>query len=252
MKEMTNAECRVANVEEVKPISGSAAIQIGWTALIEAFTNHWQDAAMSATEIQVYVGESAHEFLKVGWLREERRASGSLFWPAGALAEYLARDVEADPLKLEDEAGSKLETRNSELHISTVPIPHIVPTPTGTGPARAPELEASPSSNGAASAVAAPFPDGRWDVRPGRASALQADLEKMIGVMRIVSDETRRKLTEIVSAQDLAGWPDWRTVDQGLSGLFRLTTELDTALMELTGRVDSCRPALKQLNQRRA
>lgn len=130
----------------VKPLA-NAEIQIGWTALVEAFSNHWHGCGMSAEEINIYVGVSAREFLKVGWLREEKRAAGHLFWPAGPLLDELNRQPEPEHcidcapefsdcwndigacikrprtvLRQPDTCNLHPET----VHVSTYPTPHIV------------------------------------------------------------------------------------------------------------------------------
>lgn len=213
-----------ARVAAVQSIHGSAAIQLGWTALIEAFSNHWQGCGMSGTELNVYVGASPHEFLKVGWLREEKRAAGSLFWPAGQLQDYLTADVE-EPGSTESRA-----TEPSAVHVSTKPFPHVVPTPSETAPACQAESRASNNSHGAAGAVAAPFPPlrvhGRWDTRPVMSTALQRDLEEMISSLRIISEETRANLTELCAVQEMQGWDQRETMLQGVTHLRRLASDL--------------------------
>lgn len=213
-------------IAAVQSLNGSAEIQIGWTALIEAFSNHWAGCGMSGTELNVYVGASPHEFLKVGWLREERRAAGSLFWPAGQLLDYLARDVETEDRSQESGVSGQ---EAAAIHISTVPFPQVVPTPTGTIPVREIEPGASNRSHGTTGTDAVPLSSrtgGRWDPRPTRATPLQRDLEEMIGALRIVSEETRGKLTELCGVQEMQDWNQRETMLQGVTHLRRLASDL--------------------------
>lgn len=196
-----------------------------WTGLCEAFRNHWKGRGMSANDLLVYVGSYPRPFVLAGWLKADlggpRPDNPVLFWPAGELKAELERDVEG---------GARGATRpaedGSEVHVSTFPIPHVVPTPTEMSAARALKSGASPSSTTAASAAAA------VDFQRPPRTAVERELEEMIQTLKGVSVEMQTACNALARDQADAGWPEWRAMEDGAAALLRLSSDLHHALLQ--------------------
>jgi hypothetical protein len=213
------------NMTPKNNITGSAEVQLGWTALVENFSNHWLGCGMSAEDLNIYVGVPAYRFRDTGWLREEFRAEGHLFWPAGQLQAALLREVEQAMRDVTDVA--------EPVHVSTVPFPHVVePTPTETIAARQIESRPSQSSPATAGAVAVAYPRGRWDATVVHESGLTKDLSDMIGVLKVAGDSVRERLMEITMEQQDANWPERTKVLNAVAHLRRLASDLFNELSD--------------------
>jgi hypothetical protein len=260
-----NSECGIRNAE-LKPITGSAEIQIGWTALVEAVSNHWLGCGMSAEEINIYVGVPTRHFLKVGWLREEKRAAGHLFWPAGQLLDELKREPELvgrdsvepsqDPARGIDQGSTESHpTDGNAIHVRTFPFPHVVPTTSERSTASEDQSGSLRDEAGVACAEAASeFNDaatgtpstavrrgGRWDANPvgadqgsteSRPTGVTKELAEVIGVLKVSADSVRERLTEITMEQQDAGWPDRTQVYNAVAHLRRLASDLFNELAD--------------------
>lgn len=199
-----------------------AELLLGWTGLCEAFRNHWHGRGMTREEVQVYVGADALPFVRTGWLKCDqggpRPDNPVLFWPAGELLAELTKDVEG---------GARGATRpTDEVHVSTFPIPHVVPTPTEMSAARALRSGASPSSTTAASAAAA------VDFQRPPRTAVERELEEMIETLKGVSVEMQSACNALARDQAATGWPEWKAMEDGAAHLLRLSSDLHHALLQ--------------------
>lgn len=245
-EQAVNTKIQDPKTKTLEPLTGSAEVQLGWTGLLVAFRNHWHGCGMSATEITIFVGVSAREFLKVGWLRQELRADGHLFWPAGPLKDALEREGDdADAAAPEDAPRTTQHDPDPPIHVSTFPIPHIVPAPSASDTARQPRPEAIPpeSSNATAGAAAAASSRGRWDANPVETSPVMQEMAAMIGALKVAGEEVRLKWLDLAQTQDLKGWEDIETIANGTAHLRRLASDLFNHMADAEFRIELARRA---------
>ena len=218
-------------------------IQMGWTGLLEAYRNHWHGCGMSAEEINIYIGVSAREFLKAGWLRQELRAEGHLFWPAGQLKDALERDDASGAAEAQSSKSKDQTEIEPPIHVSTFPIPHIVPAPSASDTARQPRPEAIPpeSSTAMAGAAASASSRGRWDANPVETSPVMQEMAAMIGVLKVAGEEVRLKWLDLAQTQDLKGWKDIETIANGTAHLRRLASDLFNHMADAEFRIELAR-----------
>ena len=210
------------HAEKVETLKSEESI--GWTVLVEWFGG-LEMRYITAEQLRIWSGLELKPLLKTGWLAPVM-GEPDRFVPCAELK----REIES--LKTAEDQGSTESRPTSEaIHVSTIPFPHVVPTPTETVPARETGSEASNNSNGAAGAVAALSLNGRWDANPV-CSPLVKDIADMIGSLKECGDCIREELLAITESQAAQGWPERERVLNGVVHLRRLSSDLFNQLAE--------------------